>query len=213
MNPKEVRDLVFSEPFRAFRLCVADGRTFDVRHPEFVQIGRDVLGVYQSPACNPDGPERWEDIALDQIETIVALEPYDPWAKEQSQSIGSLADGSVRLKMAERRKEAYAFLLSAGLLHLKWELADFRKGLNFWRPWRLLRQSRQIRRAAHRAIAFHNLASFMTWGLAGFSEVRFWKEIEAFRQRFPDDQADYQEMFERKLSGEEISIARPNQSA
>jgi hypothetical protein len=111
--------------------------------------------------------------------------------------------------MDESRKQTYSFLLSAALLHVKWDLVASWTGLSLWRPWRLLRESHRVRRAAHRAVAFHNLAIFLTHDLAGFSEEMFWREIEAFNKRFPDDWADYRGMFDRKLAGEEVFIIKP----
>jgi hypothetical protein len=111
--------------------------------------------------------------------------------------------------MDENRKQAYSFLLSAALLHLKWDLVAFWTGLSLWRPWRLLYESRRIRRAAHRAVAFHNLAIFVTYDFSGFREDMFWKEIEEFRKRFPNDWADYRKMFDRKLAGEEVIVIKP----
>ncbi len=111
--------------------------------------------------------------------------------------------------MDESRKRPYAFLLSAALVHLKWDLVGFWTGLSLWRPWRLLRESHRVRRAAHRAVAFHNLAIFLTQDLRGFSEEEFWAEIEDFDKRFPDDGVDYRGMFDRKLAGEEVIVIKP----
>lgn len=57
--------------------------------------------------------------------------------------------------------------------------------------------SSQVRRAAHRAIAFHNLAISLTDDLAGFQDEVFWTEIERFRKRYPGDWVDYRRMFDR----------------
>ena len=106
--------------------------------------------------------------------------------------------------MDESRKQAYSFLLSAALLHLKWELGNL--DLSVWRPWRLLRDAHRVRRAGRRAVAFHNLAIFLTFNLNGFDEEWFWKDIEELSRRFPDDWPDYRGMFDRKLAGEDVSV-------
>jgi hypothetical protein len=111
--------------------------------------------------------------------------------------------------MEEKRKQAYSFLLSAALLHLKWDTAPFWRGLSLWRPWRLRQESYRVRRATTRARAFHNLAIFLTHDLAGFSEEFFWGEISEFREQFPDDRTDYRTMFDRKLAGEEVFVIKP----
>lgn len=108
----------------------------------------------------------------------------------------------------ESRRGAYSFL-SAAMLHLKWDLAGFWAGLSLSRPWRLLGESRQVRRAAHRAVAFHNLAISLTHDLDGFEEGGFWAGIEAFQRRHPDDWANYRRMFERKIAGETVPVVMP----
>ncbi len=45
MTPREIMEIVFAEPFQPFRIHTASGRTFEVRHPEFVQMGRSTLTV------------------------------------------------------------------------------------------------------------------------------------------------------------------------
>jgi hypothetical protein len=36
MRMNEIRELLRAEPFQPFTLFVTDGRTFEIRHPEFV---------------------------------------------------------------------------------------------------------------------------------------------------------------------------------
>jgi hypothetical protein len=73
MTPRVVMEHVFAEPFQPFRIHPASGRTFEVRHPEFVKIGRNTLTIYAPPESDPDGPQRWEEIALVLIESIAPL--------------------------------------------------------------------------------------------------------------------------------------------
>lgn len=70
---REVVRLVLAEPFQPFRIHMASGRTFEVRHPEMVQVGRSIMTVYTAPDTNPDGPERWEKISYMLIESIAPL--------------------------------------------------------------------------------------------------------------------------------------------
>lgn len=74
MPPRVIMDHVFAEPFRPFRIHMASGRTFEVRHPEFVQMGRSTLTVYAPHENDPDGPQRWEKISLVLIESIAPLD-------------------------------------------------------------------------------------------------------------------------------------------
>ena len=43
MRPEDIRQFLRQEPFRPFRLTLTDGRTYDVRHPELVVLGRSSL--------------------------------------------------------------------------------------------------------------------------------------------------------------------------
>jgi hypothetical protein len=107
-------------------------------------------------------------------------------------------------------KGAYAFLLSAATLHLKWDLVRFWGGFIWWPPWRLPGHLRAIKRAAHRAVTFHNLAVFLTLEMNGFNEERFWREIDEFVRRFPEEEsANYRGMFERRLAGDEVWVIKP----
>jgi hypothetical protein len=74
MPTREVFNVVFAEPFRPFRIHTASGRTFEVRHPEFVQMGRSILTVYAPPENDRNGPERWEKISLMLIESMAPLD-------------------------------------------------------------------------------------------------------------------------------------------
>ena len=71
--PREVMRHVLAEPFQPFQIHTASGRTFEVRHPEFVQRGRSTMKVYAPPETDPDGPERWEKLSYMLIESIAPL--------------------------------------------------------------------------------------------------------------------------------------------
>ena len=73
MPPRVIMDHVFAEPFRPLRIHTASGRTFEVRHPEFVKMGRSTLTVYAPPEGDSDGPQRWEEVSLMLIESIAPL--------------------------------------------------------------------------------------------------------------------------------------------
>jgi hypothetical protein len=113
------------------------------------------------------------------------------------------------MRMDEVRVRAYWVLLAQGLLHLKWDLARFYGGLSLTRPWQLLRESRAIRTAALRAFAFHNLAIFASSDFAGFSEEKFWADIERFHHDCPNALCPYRQVFERCLRGEPVTIIAP----
>ena len=71
--PQEMLSHITAEQFAPFRIHTARGRVFEVRHPEFVQIGRSTLTVYSPPDNAPDGPQRWEKVSLVLVESIAPL--------------------------------------------------------------------------------------------------------------------------------------------
>ena len=54
MRREELIEAIHSAPFRPFRLFLSDGRTFDIRHPEMLMVGRHsaTVGVHEN-----GGPE------------------------------------------------------------------------------------------------------------------------------------------------------------
>ena len=68
------------EPFRPFRISMASGRSFDIRHPEMVQVGRSSLTIFSFVTEEPtngeeaEQKERMHEISLMLIE---AVEPLD----------------------------------------------------------------------------------------------------------------------------------------
>jgi hypothetical protein len=74
MTPNQVIGHVTAEPFRPFRIHTASGRTFEVRHPEVVQVGRTTLTIFVPLADIPDAEGTWYKLSLMLIESI---EPVD----------------------------------------------------------------------------------------------------------------------------------------
>ena len=75
MRPQDILKYVQRRPFQPFRLCLSDGRSFEVRHPEMAMVGRSAvtLGI---PV-----PEEAKPIYDHQIDCaimlITTLEPID----------------------------------------------------------------------------------------------------------------------------------------
>ena len=108
--------------------------------------------------------------------------------------------------MDDLKKQAYRIILSAGLLHIKWDLACWYGGRS-WRDRKL--QNEAAQRAAFRAFAFHNLAIGASADFAGFNESRFWADIEKFRSDKPNAICPYRDVFESVLRGERVNIIAP----
>jgi len=72
MTPRKVVEYVSAEPFRPFRIRMASGQSFDIRHPEMLLVGRTSARVYT--ATGADQNEKWHETSLLLMETI---EPLD----------------------------------------------------------------------------------------------------------------------------------------
>jgi hypothetical protein len=71
MTPQEILRYVRGQPFR---IHLVSGRTFDVRHPEMVKVGkRDVL-VFKFVGETSEVYEDWDMVSLVLIESISFLE-------------------------------------------------------------------------------------------------------------------------------------------
>jgi hypothetical protein len=65
MRVEEIRELLRKEPFLPFTLYVTDGRTFTIRHPEFVGLTSSSLIITLPPDEEPLGlPEQRAGISL-----------------------------------------------------------------------------------------------------------------------------------------------------
>jgi hypothetical protein len=69
---RKVLEYVTAEPFRPFRIKMASGQSFDIRHPEMILVGRTSVRIHA--AVNADQNEKWHGASLMLMETI---EPFD----------------------------------------------------------------------------------------------------------------------------------------
>ncbi len=74
MTPQNVRAYVKAQPFRPFRIHMASGRTFDVRHPAMVRVGRSNLLVFSFVGESPEVFDEWESVSLMLTESVSHLE-------------------------------------------------------------------------------------------------------------------------------------------
>ena len=66
---RRIGTYVAAEPFRPFRITTTSGRTFDIRHPEMIQVGRSTMTIFThldsaSPDANDEPTERQIEISL-----------------------------------------------------------------------------------------------------------------------------------------------------
>lgn len=78
MQAEDVAEILRAQPFRAFRLHMSDGKTFDIRHPELVLLFRwkMIIGL---PDEDPDEIlERAAHCSLSHVGRLEELEAGTP---------------------------------------------------------------------------------------------------------------------------------------
>jgi len=73
MIPDDILSYVRAMPFRPFRIVLNSGRTYDIRHPELIRVGRSTCIVF-FVGNERDVFERWESVSLLLMERIEHLE-------------------------------------------------------------------------------------------------------------------------------------------
>ena len=74
MTPQAVLGHVKAEPFRPFRIHMASGRTFDVRHPEMIKVLKSYALVFKTDGGDPELPDEHESVSLMLTESVSHLE-------------------------------------------------------------------------------------------------------------------------------------------
>jgi hypothetical protein len=78
---QRIASYVGAEPFRPFRITTAGGRTFDIRHPEMIQVGRSTMTIFTFLSDLPDeAKEREVEVSLMLTESV---EPIGATASPQ----------------------------------------------------------------------------------------------------------------------------------
>jgi hypothetical protein len=73
MRREAVMEYVSAQPFRAFRIRLNSGRTYEIRHPEMIRVARDYALVFEG--ATPEGEiEGYKTISLLLIEEIEHVE-------------------------------------------------------------------------------------------------------------------------------------------
>lgn len=73
-SPQELLSYVKAEPFRPFRLHMASGRTFDVRHPEMLRVGKASLIIFSFVSDSPEIYDHWDTVGILLVESISHLD-------------------------------------------------------------------------------------------------------------------------------------------
>ncbi len=85
MTFRKVGEYVEAEPFRPFRIKMASGSSYEIRHPEMILVGRTSVRVYTNPAGDSGNGARWHDVSLMLMETLEPIESAAPGAAKGSQ--------------------------------------------------------------------------------------------------------------------------------
>jgi hypothetical protein len=74
MTPQEILNCLQTQPFRPFRVRMNSGRSFDIRHPEMVRVGKRDLLIFTLVSDLPGVYDRWENVSLLLIESLAPLD-------------------------------------------------------------------------------------------------------------------------------------------
>lgn len=74
MTYQRIGNYVTAEPFRPFRVNMASGQSFEIRHPEMVQVGRTTMTIFTYMADNGhEAKQREHEVSLLLIESVEAI--------------------------------------------------------------------------------------------------------------------------------------------
>ena len=77
MTSRKLIEYGAAEPFRPFRIRMASGATFEIRHPEMISVSKTSAKVYMALAGGENGL-RWLDVSLLLTESLEAIELPSP---------------------------------------------------------------------------------------------------------------------------------------
>lgn len=72
MTSRKVLEYVSAEPFQSFRIKMASGQTYEIRHPEMILVGRTSVHVHT--VQGNEQSESWHDVSLMLMETLEPIE-------------------------------------------------------------------------------------------------------------------------------------------
>ena len=80
MTAKRIINYVAAEPFRPFRINMASGKAYNIRHPEMIAVGRTTVHVFTSMSDDEEeAKEREQELSMILIEFVEPLDtPVKP---------------------------------------------------------------------------------------------------------------------------------------
>jgi hypothetical protein len=79
MFSKDLADLIRRRPFKPFRITLTDGRSYEIRHPEIVMLGKTTV-IVGFPAADEEEPV-FDRFKIVDLLHIMEAEPIDAEAK------------------------------------------------------------------------------------------------------------------------------------
>jgi hypothetical protein len=73
--PSDILNYLRTVPFPPFRIRMTGGRTYEIRHPEMVRVGKNSLIVFTFVSDDPQIYDRRETVSLMLIESLTHLDP------------------------------------------------------------------------------------------------------------------------------------------
>ena len=74
MTYQRMGNYVTAEPFRPFRINMASGKVYEIRHPEMIQVGRTTVTIFTHMSDDPeDVKQREQEVSMILIESIELL--------------------------------------------------------------------------------------------------------------------------------------------
>jgi hypothetical protein len=74
MTPQTILGYVRAEPFRPFRIHMASGKTFEIRHPEMIKVLKSCALVFRSEVETAELPDQFESVSLMLAKSVSHLE-------------------------------------------------------------------------------------------------------------------------------------------
>jgi len=74
MRPETLLAYVQAVPFRPFRVVLNSGRSYEVRHPEMIRVGRDHFVFFSYASISEGLHERFETVGLLLVERLEHVE-------------------------------------------------------------------------------------------------------------------------------------------
>jgi hypothetical protein len=74
MTMSRITNYVAAEPFKPFRVRMASGEHYDIRHPEMIQVGKTTATIFTWMDQSSEAPrERQQEVSILLIEAIELL--------------------------------------------------------------------------------------------------------------------------------------------